>query len=123
MEYPKAPFCHLLCSHLFTVNTIYLPSASKVCKLESYVLDDSEVLFPLPLTSLDTSLSYIKDDLLKIAKWCFENSFLINPSKTKMLLIGTRQLLQQLTTIPSIDFLRERLLPVQSVTLISVDYF
>ena len=83
----------------------------------------TEDLFPLPLTSLDTSLSYIKDDLLKIAKWCCENRFLINPSMIKMLLIGTRQLLQQLTTIPSIYFLRERLPPVQSVALISDDYF
>ena len=38
----------------------------------------------------------INDDLSKIASWCYCNSLLINPDKTKLIVLGTRQMLQRL---------------------------
>jgi hypothetical protein len=36
---------------------------------------------------------FIENDLKLVATWCFRNKLLINPEKTKFLLIGTRPLL------------------------------
>ena len=33
----------------------------------------------------------LNQDLLEITRWCCENSFLINPDKTKLLVIGVPQ--------------------------------
>lgn len=63
MEYPVAPLCHLFCLQFTPM--IYHP--------QSYV-DDSQVSISFPLESLTTSLSYIKEDLLKIAEWCCQKS-------------------------------------------------
>ena len=40
----------------------------------------------------------ISEDLRKVAVWCCQNSLLINPENTKLLLIGTRQMLQNTPT-------------------------
>jgi hypothetical protein len=39
---------------------------------------------------------FIENDLKLVATWCFRNKLLINPEKTKFLLIGTRPLLGNL---------------------------
>ena len=58
----------------------------------------------------------ITEDLRKVAAWCCQNSLLINLDKTKMLLIGTRQMLQN--TPAHLDLhvtsLRKQLRPVVS---------
>ena len=41
-------------------------------------------------------IQQINKDLKKIASWCCYNSLLINPEKTKLLVLGTRQMLQKL---------------------------
>ena len=56
----------------------------------------------------------LQDDLHKIATWCCENDLLINPDKTKFLLIGTRQLMDRLEPTPSVSFLDKRLYPAAS---------
>ena len=40
----------------------------------------------------------IKKDLEEIASWCCYNNLRINPEKTKLLVLGTRQILQRLPT-------------------------
>ena len=102
----------ILSPFLFSIYTDDLPSVPKTCTLESYV-DDSKVFISFPLTDLDSCLSSVKEDLLRVANWCCQNRLLINPDKTKMLLLGTRQLLKQLSTYPTLDFLGETISPVQ----------
>ena len=43
---------------------------------------------------MDGAARQITEDLRKVAAWCCQNSLLINPDKTKLLLTGTRQMLQ-----------------------------
>ena len=38
-------------------------------------------------------------DLLHIRNWCFENRLLLNPDKTKLIVYGSRQRLQNLPVI------------------------
>jgi hypothetical protein len=57
---------------------------------------------------------YLQEDLSRVAKCCSELHLLINPEKTKFLLIGTRQQLQNLPTDMCLNFLGETIRPVPS---------
>ncbi|CAB3992711.1 Hypothetical predicted protein [Paramuricea clavata] len=48
---------------------------------------------------------YLQEDLSQVAKCCSELHLLINPEKTKYLLIRTRQQLQNLPTDMCLNFL------------------
>ena len=52
-----------------------------------------------------------EDDLGNVARWCCESNLLINPDKTKLLFIGTRQLLSGLFSTPIVSFLGNPLRP------------
>ena len=58
---------------------------------------------------------HIEEDLHIIFEWCCNNSLLVNPEKTKMLVVGTRQLLNQLESPVHINFMGENLTPVTEV--------
>ena len=79
--------------------TIYLNDISSTildtCSLESYV-DDSKLYFLFPVAEANNMIQQINNDFQKIASWCCHNSLLINPEKTKLLVLGTRQMLQRL---------------------------
>ena len=66
-----------------------------VYSLESYV-DDSKLYLSFPVAEASNMIQQINNDLKKIASWCCYNSLLINPEKTKLLVLGTRQMLQRL---------------------------
>ena len=63
---------------------------------------------------LDAAIEKLEQYLLSIAKQCCENHLLINPNKTKLLFLGTRQILKRLPQNPSISFLGTTLKPVTS---------
>ena len=56
----------------------------------------------------------IEQDLHCVAKWCCENHLLINPDKTKLLFLGTRQMLSRLQEVPRVTFLGKILKPTVS---------
>ena len=115
-----APLTHgipqgsVLSPFLFNIYTDSLPSIPEFCNLESYV-DDSKEYLSVSLPILDCSLSTLEDDLHRVFEWCCKNSLLINPDKTKMMVIGSQQLLQQLEHTVSIDFIGKTLEPVAQV--------
>ena len=51
-----------------------------------------------------------------VAEWCCKNSLLINPEKTKFLLVGTRKLLNSLSDDMSLNFLNKTIVPVTSIS-------
>ena len=53
---------------------------------------------------MDRSLTAIEEGLQEVFEWCRNNNLLINPDKTKMLVVGSRKLLQQLGTRPKLKF-------------------
>ncbi len=57
----------------------------------------------------------INEDLSKIAAWCRYNDLLINPGKTKMLVIGTRKMLHKLPENFHVTLLGKKITPVISV--------
>ena len=46
----------------------------------------------------------MRQNLLEVARWCCEHKLLINPGKTKFLIIGTRQLQLSAEIEPTISF-------------------
>ena len=57
----------------------------------------------------------INEDLSKIATWCCYNSLLINPGKTKMLVIGIRKMLHKLPENFHVTLLGKKITPAISV--------
>ena len=68
----------------------YLPGVPDYCSLQSFV-DDSKLHLSFPVKDINSAARQITEDLKEVASWCCQNSLLINPDKTKLLLIGTRQ--------------------------------
>ena len=57
-------------------------------------MDDSKLHLSFLVKDIYGAARQITEDLRKVAAWCCQNSLLINTDKTKLLLIGTRQMLQ-----------------------------
>ncbi|CAB3979205.1 Hypothetical predicted protein [Paramuricea clavata] len=89
-------------------STKQVPQASE---LESFV-DDSKIFMSFPIEDIASAKTKIEEELKLVATWFFENKLLINPEKTKFLLIGTRQLLGKLLEETRITFLGEEITPI-----------
>ena len=74
-----------------------MPGVPDYCSLVSYV-DDSKLHLSFLVKDIDGAARQITEDLRKVGAWCCQNSLLINPDKTKLLLISTRQMLQNTPT-------------------------
>ncbi|CAB4020455.1 Hypothetical predicted protein [Paramuricea clavata] len=84
---------------------IYINDLSRVpqaSELESFV-DDSKIFMSFPIEDIASAKTKIEEDLKLVATWFFENKLLINPEKTQLLLIGTRQLLGDFN-LPALDW-------------------
>ena len=92
---------------LFCIYLNDLPTAPTFCNLEAYV-DDSKLFMSFPLVELDAAIEKLEQDLHSVAQWCCENHLLINPDKTKLLFLGTRQMLSRLPEDPRVVFLDPR---------------
>ena len=64
-----------------------------------------------PIEDIASAKTKIEEGLKLVATWFFENKLLINPEKTKPLLIGTRQLFGKLLEEMTITFLGEEITP------------
>ena len=72
-----------------------LPSIPEICSLESYV-DDSKLYLSFSVKDADDVKALLTADLQRIAIWCCANSLLINPDKTKFLILGSRQMVSRI---------------------------
>ena len=59
-------------------------------------------------------MAAVNQDLRNISKWCAKNSLLINPEKTKLVVVGSAQLIKKLPHI-SLSLLGKTILPVSFV--------
>ena len=72
-----------------------LPFISKFGNLESFV-DDSKVYLSCSISDLYNVVQQINEDLSKVAAWCCYHSLLINPDNVKLLVLGTRKMLEKI---------------------------
>ncbi|CAB4038118.1 Hypothetical predicted protein, partial [Paramuricea clavata] len=81
------------------------------CNLDSYV-DDSKLYKSFCIYDLEQTTINLEADLQIAAKWCLEHQLLINPGKTKFLVVGSRPMLQNVPTEISLTFLGKAIRPV-----------
>ena len=98
---------------LFNIYINDLPTVPESCTLESYVNDSKLFLSFQVKDSLDVA-TQVNDDLKRVAFWCSQNSLLINLTKTKVLVVGTRQMLQRVPSDFKLVLLGKELAPVPS---------
>lgn len=96
---------------LFSLYMNDLPKAISNCKIESYV-DDTKLYISFTLKDQDSAIIHLQQDLSRFAEWCCANHLLINPTKTKIMLFGTRQNLSRFNDF-RVTFLEQVLTPVK----------
>ena len=82
---------------LFTIYVNDLLSVPTHCKSACYV-DDSKLYLSFPSSDMSTAIHNQNADLEQVSRLCCQTSLLINPDKTKVLMIGTPQLFNKLPT-------------------------
>ena len=88
---------------LFSMYMNDLPKAISNCKIETYV-DDTKLYISFTQKDQDSAVIHLQQDLNRFAEWCCANNLLINPTKTKIMLFGTRQNLSRFSGF-SVTFL------------------
>ena len=100
---------------LFCIYTNDLPTVTQSCDLNSFV-DDSKISLSFSVKEVSDAKHKLETDLRLVAEWCCKNSLLLNPEKTKFLLVGTRKLLNSLSDDMSLNFLNKTIVPVTSIS-------
>ena len=95
---------------LFNIYINDLPAVPNLCSLKSYV-DDSQLYLSFPVQETDMDVEHLSEDLQGIAAWCCTRSLLINPDKTKLLLLGTPQMLARVPKGFGVTLLSKEILP------------
>ena len=74
-------------------------------------VDDSQLYFKFSVSASSSAMAAVNQDLRNISKWCATNALLINPDKTKLVVVGSAQLIKKLPPI-SLSFLGKTISPV-----------
>jgi len=94
---------------LFTIYINELISAITYSQAAAYV-DDSQ-LYKFSVSDSSIAMAAVNQDLRNISKWCATNALLINPDKTKLVVVGSAQLIKRLPPI-SLSLLGKTISPV-----------
>ena len=74
-------------------------------------MDDDKLFLAFQPCEILKAIQLLKLDLVEIARWCCLNSLLVNPDKTKLLVMGVPQSLRRLPPL-SVTFLGKDISPV-----------
>ena len=69
-------------------------------------------MLSLPPNQISDAVIALNEDLLAIARWCCTNSPVINPDKTKLLVIGVPQITRNLPSFSPVKLLGKKFKPV-----------
>ena len=83
---------------LFTIYINDLISVITHNQPAAYVAD-SQLHFKFSVSDSSSAIATVNQDLRDISKWCAKNSLLINPEKTKLVVVGSAQLIKRLPHI------------------------
>ena len=87
---------------LFSLYVNDLLSVPTYCQAMGYV-NDTTIFLGLPPSQISDAVIALNKDLLAIARWC-TNSLVINPDKTKLLVIGVLQITRSLPSFPPVNY-------------------
>ncbi|KAL9976649.1 hypothetical protein ACROYT_G013971 [Oculina patagonica] len=97
-----------------------LPAISESCSTECYV-DETKLLLSFKVGDADKAKDTIQKDLHVIRNWCLDNCLLLNPEKTKFMIIGSRPMIRRLSDF-KLSLLRKELLPSESIKDLGVTF-
>ena len=83
---------------LFTLYINDLIGVTTHTQPAAYV-DGSQLHFKFSVSDSSSVMAAVNQDLTNISKWCAKNSLLINPDKTKLVVVGSAQLIKRLPHI------------------------
>ena len=95
---------------LFKIYISDLISAITHSHTAAYV-DDSQLYFKFPVSDSSSAMAAVNQDLWNITKWCATNALLINLDKTKLVVVGSAQLIKRLPPF-SLSLLGKTISPV-----------
>ena len=75
-------------------------------------VDDTKIFLSLPPNQISDAVIALNEELLAITRWCCTNSLVINPDKTKLLVIGALQITRSLPSFPAVKLLGKEIKPV-----------
>ncbi|CAB4039059.1 Hypothetical predicted protein [Paramuricea clavata] len=105
---------------LFTIYVNDLSTVTKNSSSECYV-DDIKLLMSFRVHECNNTVIAMNQDLLGIRNWCFDNRLLLNPDKTKLIVYGSRQMMDKLREF-HLSLLGNDLVPVQTVKDLGVTF-
>ena len=97
---------------LFSIYVNDLPEVPRHCSTECYV-DDTKLFVSFNLHDSQRIVQEMNEDLLQVRNWCFGNRLLLNPDKTKLIVLGSRQMISKLHEF-HLSLLGKNISPVQS---------
>jgi len=105
---------------LFTIYVNDLSNVPRNCSTECYV-DDTKIYMSFNVKDCDDAVAAVNEDLHNIRNWCFQNGLLLNPEKTKLIVYGSRQMLEKLPEF-HISLLGKELVPADFVKDLGVTF-
>ena len=90
------------------------------CSTECYV-DDTKIYMSFNVKDCDDAVAAVNEDLHNVRNWCFQNGLLLNPEKTKLIVYGSRQMLEKLPEF-NISLLGKELVPADFVKDLGVTF-
>ena len=79
---------------LFSIYTNDLPSIPHYSSPQCYV-DDTKLILNFKLQDQTNAICKLNEDLCRISNWTFRNQLLINPSKTILIIFGSRAMISK----------------------------
>lgn len=74
---------------LFSIFTADLSSHINTCKYHLYA-DDTQIYHSFDSKNVDEAIKSVNEDLENVFQWSRSNSLLLNPKKSKMIIVGTK---------------------------------
>ena len=102
------------------VNVNDLSNVPRNCSTECYV-DDTKIYMSFNVKDCDDAVAAVNEDLHNIRNWCFQNGLLLNPEKTKLIVYGSRQMLEKLPEF-HVSLLGKELVPADFVKYLDVTF-